>query len=266
MAVIALTSAQGSPGVTTTVLGLALAWPRPCLLVDADPTGASAILAGYFHGQDVASNGTLIDLAIAHRHGRLAEDLPGTTMRIPDSSVDFLPGATSHAQAHTLETLWDPLVDVLRGLGRNGQDVLVDAGRLGLAGSPEALLATADLTLLVTRSRLPALVGAKSWADTLRKRFTLNGAPTNLGVLLIGAGQPYSAGNVASVLELPVVASLAWDPVSAEVFSLGATPARRRFDGAPLSRSLHAAASAIRTVVAANRAGLGAAPTTGEAP
>lgn len=265
MALIALTSAQGSPGVTTTALGLALAWPRPCLLVDADPTGASAILAGYFHGQDVVSNGTLIDLAIAHRHGRLAEDLPGTTMRIPDSSVDFLPGATSHAQAHTLESLWDPLVNVLRGLGRNGQDVLIDAGRLGLAGAPEALVATADLTLLVTRSRLPALVGAKSWADTLRTRHTLTGAPTNLGVLLIGAGQPYSAGNVAGVLELPVVASMAWDPVSAEVFSLGAAPARRRFDAAPLSKSLHAAVSAIRTVVADNRAGLGVAPGSGEA-
>ena len=42
MAVIALTSASGSPGVTTTALGLALLWPRPVLLVEADPTGGSA--------------------------------------------------------------------------------------------------------------------------------------------------------------------------------------------------------------------------------
>ena len=50
MAVIALTSASGSPGVTTTALGLALSWPRPVLLVEADPTGASGLLAGYFRG------------------------------------------------------------------------------------------------------------------------------------------------------------------------------------------------------------------------
>ena len=33
MAVVALASASGSPGVTTTALGLALLWPRPVLLV-----------------------------------------------------------------------------------------------------------------------------------------------------------------------------------------------------------------------------------------
>ncbi|MCB0909871.1 MAG: hypothetical protein KDB63_22470, partial [Nocardioidaceae bacterium] len=50
MAVVALASASGSPGVTTTSLGLALAWPRPVLLVEADPTGGSGILAGFFRG------------------------------------------------------------------------------------------------------------------------------------------------------------------------------------------------------------------------
>ena len=34
MAVICLTSASGSPGVTTTAVGLALCWPRPVLLVE----------------------------------------------------------------------------------------------------------------------------------------------------------------------------------------------------------------------------------------
>ena len=46
MAVIALASASGSPGVTTTALGLALLWPRPVLLVEADPTGGSGLAGG----------------------------------------------------------------------------------------------------------------------------------------------------------------------------------------------------------------------------
>ncbi|HEY9562625.1 MAG TPA: hypothetical protein VIR30_02545, partial [Nocardioides sp.] len=50
MAVIALCSASGSPGVTTTALGMALLWPRPVLLIEADATGGSGILAGYFRG------------------------------------------------------------------------------------------------------------------------------------------------------------------------------------------------------------------------
>lgn len=36
MAIVALVSASGSPGVTATALGLALLWPRPVMLVEAD--------------------------------------------------------------------------------------------------------------------------------------------------------------------------------------------------------------------------------------
>ena len=66
MALIVLTSASGSPGVTTTALALALTWRRPALLVEADPTGGSAVLAGYFRGR-AAPTDSLIDLAFAHR-------------------------------------------------------------------------------------------------------------------------------------------------------------------------------------------------------
>jgi sugar diacid utilization regulator len=38
MAMIVLASAAGSPGATTSALGLALTWPRPVLLIEADPT------------------------------------------------------------------------------------------------------------------------------------------------------------------------------------------------------------------------------------
>ena len=71
MALIVLTSASGSPGVTTAALGLALTWHRPVLLVEADPTGGSALLAGYFRGQSTPTQ-TLIDLAFAHRAGAQA--------------------------------------------------------------------------------------------------------------------------------------------------------------------------------------------------
>ena len=37
MAIVCLTSASGSPGVTTTAVGMAFSWPRPVLLVEADP-------------------------------------------------------------------------------------------------------------------------------------------------------------------------------------------------------------------------------------
>ena len=64
MAVIALTSASGSPGVTTTALGLTLLWPRAVLLVEADPTGGSGVLAGFFRGAREYDSG-LIELALS---------------------------------------------------------------------------------------------------------------------------------------------------------------------------------------------------------
>lgn len=47
MPIIALTAAAGSPGATTTALGMALAAAPPVLLAEVDPAG-SAIIPGYF--------------------------------------------------------------------------------------------------------------------------------------------------------------------------------------------------------------------------
>ena len=47
MPVFTIASVSGSLGVTTLAVGLALTWPRPVVLVEADPSGGSAILAGY---------------------------------------------------------------------------------------------------------------------------------------------------------------------------------------------------------------------------
>ena len=245
MAVIVLTSASGSPGVTATALGLALAWPRPVLLVEADPTGGSATLAGYFRGTLAPTPG-LIGLALAHREGRLDTELPAAAMPIPQHDAMLLPGVRSHAQARSLTPIWEPLLAALRGLGRTGQDVIVDAGRLGLTGSPEPLIHGADLTLLTARTDLVSLSAARSWAATLRDERTAHGTEAGLGLLLLGEGRPYAAREVSKVLRLPTVATLAWDPDGAAVFSHGATPPRR-FDTSGYARSLGAVRSAIAT-------------------
>ena len=259
MALIVLTSANGSPGVTTSALGLALAWPRPSVLVDADPTGALAIPAGYFRGSQLPTDLTLVDLAMSHRQGSLVEDLPAMLMPIPDSQVQFLCGPRRHNQARALDGLWEPLAGAFKALERNGQDVIVDAGRLGLEGSPFKLLAAADLALLTTRSTLPALVAAASWSQTLRDAFGRAGAESNLGALLIGQGMPYGTKEAAKTLQMPVVSTLAWDQPSAEVLSLG-SKASRRFEHSNLSRTLRASVQAIQSTVSASRDNLGLVP------
>jgi hypothetical protein len=192
MALIVLTSASGSPGVTTTALGLALTWVRPVLLVEADPTGGSGLLAGYFRGQ-AAPTQSLIDLAFAHRAGELAQAIPAVSMQVPDTSVTMIAGTTAHGQARSLESLWEPLAAVLKGLDALGQDVIVDAGRLGLAGAPEPLLFAGRPVPAGDPHRPRRVVrGTVVGADPARRVRTARRRAI-AGLLVVGEGRPYRA-------------------------------------------------------------------------
>jgi hypothetical protein len=242
MAVIALTSASGSPGVTTTALGMALLWPRPVLLVEADPTGGCGLLAGYFRGTREYGGG-LIELALTSSN--IHDGLADVSERIEGTNVSFVAGTRSHTQAPALRDLWQPLSAELADLESTGQDVIVDAGRLGLIGAPEPLLANADLTLIVTRTTLPAISAVRSWAESVQRgAFEWQQA----GVLVVGEGHPYSSREVARALNSPVVATLPDDPESAAVFSRGAQPPKR-FEAGVLPRGLYAAITAIHSTV-----------------
>lgn len=254
MALFVFVSASGSPGVTSTVVGLALGWPRPVLVVEADPTGGSGILAGLFKGQ--VDHPGLVELVLAHRNGVLGEALPRMRMPVDGTSVSVLCGAKSHEQAAGLAGLWEPLLPVLRELAGSGMDVLVDAGRLGLTGWPRPLVAGADVSVLVSRSSLPALVAARSWAASLAAEAVPGHA---VRLLLVGEGRPYAAGEVSRTLGLASAGSIGWDPVRAAVFSEGAAKPRtwggpgraeRAFAASGYVRSLQAAGEGLRNVAA----------------
>lgn len=246
MALIALASATGAPGVSTTALGLALNWPRPVVLVEADPNGGSSLLAGYFRGVRGYAGG-LIELALSA--GSLRDGLADLVEPIEGTAVSFLAGTRSYAQATALPDLWAPLAAELIDLERTGQDAIVDCGRLGHLASPEPLLAAADLALLVTRSSLRALSGLRAWADGIH-RGVLDWPCA--GLLVVGEGQPYGARELVEVLGLPIIASLPDDPLAARVLSDGAEPPRN-YDRGPLARGLNSAVAAIHTTVSRHR-------------
>ena len=256
-----MVSASGSPGVTSTALGLAVRWTRPVVLVEADPTGGSGILAGFFRAQ--LDHPGLIDLVIAQRSDLLADALPRLLLPIEGTQASVLVGSRSHEQAAGIAQLWQPLLDALRQLEPTGTDVIVDAGRLGLNGWPHHLVTGSDLTLLVVRADLPGLAGARSWANTLAADNLAGGHYSR--VLLVGEGRPYGRGEVGRTLGMPVLASIDHDPASAAVYSHGRTPppprwwqrigrgpdaARAVFEASDYVRSLVAAAEAIRAVPA----------------
>jgi hypothetical protein len=248
MAVITLCSASGSPGVTTTAVALALNWPRPVLLVEADPTGGSGVLAGFLRGTTEYDAG-LIEIALSPLG---VADALRDAVRPLAPNVTYVAGVRAHSQAGALQDMWEPLGVALAELDSNGQDVIVDAGRLGLVGSPHPLLERADLTLLLTRGNLPALAAARSWSESVRKART---GWLRAGVLMIGEGQPYRASEVTKVLGLPVVAGLPDDPDAAAVYHRGASPPRH-FETGSYLRAVSAAVGSLQAQVARGRLAL----------
>ncbi|NYI77121.1 MULTISPECIES: hypothetical protein [Nocardioides] len=172
--------------------------------------------------------------------------------RLEGTSVSIVAGIRDHAQATGLRDLWAPLAEALAALESTGQDVIVDGGRLGLPGYPEPLLDAADLTLMVTRSPLPALAAARTWSATVRRQ---DSGWRNPGALLIGEGQPYKAADVARVIGIPVIGVLPDEPEAAAVYYRGAH-APAQFENGTYVRSLIALTEVIQACVARSRAQL----------
>lgn len=239
MTVFAFASASGSPGVTTTVLALGCAWPRPALVVEADPTAGSPILAGYFQGMAKPTGG-VVELMVAHRQDQLADRLASVLMPVPDSAVKVLPGVQTRAQAVGLATIWAPLLQALRGLDDTGTDVLVDAGRLPATGPFNPLVLGADVLLLVTGSNVPATATARALLVDLTEQ-----RPTGIGLVVVGPNRPYGTDEVAKTLGVPLVGHVEWDPRAAAVWSQGESPTRKT-ERSEFQRSVRATGEAAR--------------------
>lgn len=248
MSVLVLTGASGAPGVTTTALGLALAWPRDVVLVDADRSAPHTVLAGYLSG--VAPHGLGVQgLLQAHRERRPLDvaleantlDLPGAPR--PKGEQDavarrFVPGFSHLGSVPLFDGVWAPLLDAVRGADH---DLVVDAGRPGHTGLPADLLAGADAVGLVCRSSLVSLAGLRLHLARL-----LDGGPLRrVGLVLVGPGRPYAAKEVAEQFGVEVFAELAWEPrAAADLVEAGSLPTN--WARQALARSYDRAAGALR--------------------
>ena len=231
MAVLVLCSATGSPGVTTTALGLALGWPRDVLLADCDRDPSQAVQAGYLRGMDHGGRG-LMALAQVHREGAaLATEvwrqaLPLTSGE--DTRRRFLPGFASAGASRLFEHVWGALGEAFESLDEGGTDVLVDAGRVSPHGLPLGLLTVADAVLLTTRTGLRALAGVRIHLSTLADQVRALPSARDVGLVVVGPGRPYGSGEIAAQFGVPCWAEVGWDPRSAGVLSDG-DPEPRRF-------------------------------------
>lgn len=254
MSVLVLASASGAPGVTTTSLGLALAWPRDCVLVDADRSAAHAVLAGYLSGQTAADGGLPVLLQAHRERLPLGPALRGAARPLPPLAPTesdtrrptFVSGFTHLGSIDLFESVWPALLESMRG---EPFDLIVDAGRTGHHGLPAGLVAEADAVALVCRASLASLVGLRPHLAPLVEA----SAPGRTGLILVGPGRPYGAAEVAEQFGVPVLASPAWDPASAAALAEPA-PLDRRWPRSPLGRSLTQASEALIGVMSTQQA------------
>lgn len=260
MAVLILASATGSPGVTTTALGLTLTWPRHSLLADCERDPAQAIQAGYLRGMDHGGRG-LVPLAHLHRDGApLGPEVWRHTLPLSNSTDPerrYLPGFTSAGASRLFEHVWAAVGDAFGALDERGIDVIVDAGRIGVSGLPFGLLAAADAVLVCVRSTLRSLAAAQLHLPTLSDQ--LRALPTLVpaGLAVVGGGRPYSSAEISAQFGLPCWLESPWDPRSAEVLSDGA-PEPRKFGDSGFMGRLRADAKALSERLARRRAELAA--------
>lgn len=245
MSVVVLTSAGHSPGVTTAALGFALSWPRPVVLVDADPHPSQSVLAGYLQGEDPFGTGLWTVLA-AHRERRpLAAAVASAVLELPTGdgvARRFLPGFSNPGMVDLFGPVWP---DFVVALAEGEADVIVDVGRVGNRGLPPALAAEADLVLVVTRTSLVDLVGLRLYLPLLTAV-----APERTGLLLVGPGRPYTAKEISGQFGVEVVDAIPWAPLEAQVLSHGGE-ADRGFPGGTFSRGVRKAADGVADRLAA---------------
>jgi len=151
---ITLFSAKGSPGVTSTALAVAFAWPRPCVLIEADPSGGDiALRCRAEAGGTLTQSPNVLGLATAVRGGRTTEISLWAQQLANGTSV--IPGVSSASQASGIGLLWHGVAEAAR---THTRDVIADVGRIEASDKNRPMLAAADLAVPILSASMESLI------------------------------------------------------------------------------------------------------------
>jgi hypothetical protein len=165
MALIAVASDKGAPGVTTAAVALAAVWPRPVLLAECDPSGGDILyrLPGA-DGKRLDPRQGVLSLAVAARKGMQPRQVWEYTQKLR-GGLDVLVGVGSAEQGAGLDLLWGQLGGVLARVPQ--ADVIADCGRLGVDGPVYDLLAWTASIVLLSRATLEEVVRLRDRAGAV---------------------------------------------------------------------------------------------------
>lgn len=231
MSVIAFASAKGSPGVTTTVLAVAVSWPEPVpvTIIEADPAGGD--LAAWL---ERPLQPGLVSLAAAGRRHLDDRIFDAHLQQVPGSErVSVLCGPVSAEQAQAaLGSLRGGLPEALSA--RAGV-VLVDCGRLDTGSVARRLFDAADEGILLCRPGVAAV-------HHLQARVGSFARPPKL--LTIG-DEPYPPDEIAEVCQIDSLGALAIDRRAAATLGDGPSMSDRALRRSALIRTAHTLALSL---------------------
>jgi len=182
-ALVGLASVKGSPGVTSTSLALAAAWPRPVVLLEADPAGGDLTFrCRAAHGGVLYERRSILSLAAESRAGSPSPTLVQDHAQRLSCGVDVVPGFTTASQSHGLINLWSDLGAACQA---SSVDVIVDLGRLDGRSPLLPLARSLDLLLMVTAATLASAAHlTEALADVASATAQRGGGPRVVPVLV----------------------------------------------------------------------------------
>lgn len=211
---IALVSAKGSPGVTTTALGLTVtAAPRPRLLVELDPGGGDLEL---LTGRPAAAG--LPRVVASLRHGvdpariraEVTEVIPGAP------AILAQPGGTP-----TEATLVNAADRIGPALAELDELVFADAGRWSHGQRTASRIDGAGVVGVVCQPHPASVEHARWLVDELR---TYQAARV---VVLVVGERPYRIGEVRGAFGVPVLGPIPADPTGVGALYAGGSDSWR---------------------------------------
>jgi hypothetical protein len=172
---VALVSAKGSPGVTTSAILLAAVWPSGATLLEADPVGGDLrTLFSDPTGQPLRPDRGVVSLLTAQpptiSPAKVGPALHGHSQHL-SGGLPVVLGPANASQVEALRPPWLQLASLIRAHVQGGANLVVDAGRLG---DPSSLALTLPLlrscttTLVVARATLTSVSHARDLLGLLR--------------------------------------------------------------------------------------------------